>query len=73
MTDLAVWKPDPVTKAFTVVSIHPGATREQIEETCCWNVRYAAEVGETPAPTELELTTLRALQERTRIAHQGSN
>ena len=73
VTDLAVWKPDPVTKAFTVVSIHPGATREQIEETCCWNVRYAAEVGETPAPTELELTTLRALQERTRIAHQGSN
>ena len=73
VTDLAVWQPDPLTKAFTVVSIHPGATREQIAETCCWDVRYAADVAETPAPTELELTTLRALQERTRIAHQGSH
>jgi glutaconate CoA-transferase subunit B len=72
VTDLAVWKPDPVTKAFTVVSIHPGVRREQIEETCCWDVRYAADVAETPTPTEIELTTLRALQERTRIAHQGS-
>jgi len=73
VTDLAVWQPDPLTKAFTVASIHPGATREQIAETCCWDVRYAADVAETPAPTELELATLRALQERTRIAHQGSD
>ena len=72
VTDLAVWKPDPVTKAFTVVSIHPGVTREQIQDTCCWDVRYAAEVTETPAPTGIELTTLRDLQERTRIAHQKS-
>ena len=72
VTDLAVWKPDPVTKAFTVASIHPGATRASIEETCSWNVRYATGVAETLPPTELELTTLRALKERTRIAHQGS-
>jgi glutaconate CoA-transferase subunit B len=73
VTDLAVWQPDPVSKAFTVVSIHPGATREQIEATCCWEVRYAADVTGTPAPTALELTTLRDLQERTRIAHEGSD
>jgi glutaconate CoA-transferase subunit B len=72
VTDLAVWKPDPATKAFTVVSIHPGATRQQIQDTCCWNVHYTADVIETPAPTEIELATLRNLQERTRIAHQGS-
>jgi glutaconate CoA-transferase subunit B len=72
VTDLAVWKPDPVTKAFTVVSIHPGVRREQIGETCCWDVRYAVDVAETPTPTEIELTTLRALQERTRIAHEKS-
>ena len=26
ITDLAIWKPDPVTKEFTVVSLHPGVT-----------------------------------------------
>ena len=24
ITDLAIWKPDPETKEFTVVSLHPG-------------------------------------------------
>jgi glutaconate CoA-transferase subunit B len=72
VTDLAVWKPDPATKAFTVVSIHPGATREAIEATCCWDVRYAADLATTPPPTDLELTTLRDLRERTRVAHEGN-
>ncbi len=71
VTDLAVWKPDPVTKEFTVVSIHPGATRAQVQETCGWTVRFAETVDETPRPSALELTTLRDLKERTRIAHQG--
>lgn len=71
ITDLAIWQPDSETKEFTVVSIHPGATRAAIEETCGWAVRYAADVGETPAPTELELSTLRDLQARTEAAHAG--
>jgi glutaconate CoA-transferase subunit B len=70
VTDLAVWKPEPISKVFTVVSIHPHATRRQIEETCCWDVRYAPDVAETPAPTDLDLVALRALQQRTRIAHR---
>src|SRR5512140_2424678 len=31
ITDLCVFEPDPVTKEMTVVSIHPGVTREQID------------------------------------------
>jgi glutaconate CoA-transferase subunit B len=69
ITDLAVWKPDPVTKEFTVVSLHPGATREKVRETCGWPVKFAETLSETPAPTELELTTLRDLQARTKSAH----
>jgi glutaconate CoA-transferase subunit B len=69
ITDLAVWKPDPVTKEFTVVSLHPGATREKVQETCGWPVKFAETLSETPAPTELELTTLRDLQARTKAAH----
>jgi len=72
ITDLAIWKPDPVTKEFTVVSLHPGVTREKVQETCGWTVKFAERLEETPLPTELELSTLRALQARTRAAHEGT-
>jgi glutaconate CoA-transferase subunit B len=54
---------------MTVVSIHPGVTREQIQENTGWTVRYADKVSETPAPTAEELTVLRDLQARTARAH----
>ena len=69
ITDMCVMEPDPETKELTVVSIHPGVTREQITEACGWPIRFADEVVDTPAPTAEELTTLRDLQERTRRAH----
>jgi len=69
VTDLAVWRPDPVTKEFTVVSLHPGVTRSLVQETCGWTVRFADNLEETPPPSALELKTLRDLKERTRIAH----
>ncbi len=72
ITDLAIWRPDPETKEFTVVSLHPGVTREEVQATCGWTVRFADSVEETPAPNELELTTLRDLKARTEAAHRGS-
>jgi len=72
ITDLAVWQPDPVTKEFTVRSLHPGVTREQVQDTCGWPVTFADDVTETPAPTELELKTLRDLKARTKAAHEGA-
>jgi glutaconate CoA-transferase subunit B len=69
ITDLAIWKPDPLTKEFTVVSLHPGVTREQVQETCGWTVKFAPTLETTPEPTELELTTLRDLKARTAKAH----
>jgi len=71
VTDLALWKPDARTKEFTVVSMHPGVTREQVQETCGWKVRFADGVEETPPPSELELRTLRELHARTERAHRG--
>jgi glutaconate CoA-transferase subunit B len=70
VTDLAVWKPDPHTKAFQVVSIHPAATRARVEETCGWPVHYAPGCMQTPPPTQTELDTLRALMARTEAAHK---
>jgi glutaconate CoA-transferase, subunit B len=71
ITDLAIWKPDPETKEFTVHSLHYGVTREMVQESCGWKVRFADEVEETPVPTEAELTTLRDLKARTDAAHSG--
>ncbi len=69
MTDLCVLEPEPETKEFQVTSIHPGVTREQIEENTGWPVRFAPGASETPAPTPEELEVLRALHARTAAAH----
>ncbi len=70
ITDLAIWTPDPVTKEFTVVSLHPGVTKEKVQESCGWTVKFSDQLSETPAPTELELKTLRDLNARTAAAHK---
>jgi glutaconate CoA-transferase subunit B len=72
ITDLAIWKPDPETKEFTVVSLHPGVTREEVQETCGWPVKFAERPEETPPPNAVELKTLRDLKARTRAAHEGT-
>ncbi|MTI18858.1 CoA-transferase subunit beta [Rhodobacteraceae bacterium RKSG542] len=71
ITDLAIWKPDPETKELTVVSLHPGVTKDDIQATVGWTVKFADKLEETPAPTADELKVLRDLKERTRIAHEG--
>jgi glutaconate CoA-transferase subunit B len=69
ITDLALFEPDPQTKEMTVVSIHPGVTREQIQENSGWPIKFAAKVAETPPPTRRELEVLRELHARTDRAH----
>src|SRR5262245_11552487 len=69
ITDLCIFEPDPDTKEMTVVSIHPGVTREQIDGNTGWGVRYTAKVAETAPPTQIELQALRDLHARTKKAH----
>jgi glutaconate CoA-transferase, subunit B len=71
ITDLALWKPHPETKEFTVVSLHPGVTPDDVQATCGWTAAFASEVKQTPPPTQLELDVLRALYARTEAAHQS--
>jgi glutaconate CoA-transferase subunit B len=68
-TDLCLLRPDPETKELTVVSVHPGVSREQISEATGWPVRFAERVEQTPPPTATELEALRDLQARTARAH----
>lgn len=70
ITDLAIWRPDAESKEFTVVSMHPGVSRDDIQATCGWTVKFADTLAETPPPTELELSTLRDLKARTKAAHE---
>jgi len=69
VTDLCIFEPDPQSKEMTVTSIHPGITRDQINDNTGWPVRYAANVAETRPPTAEELTILRELHARTARAH----
>jgi glutaconate CoA-transferase, subunit B len=69
ITDLCVLEPDPETKELTVVSLHPGVTREAVQEACGWQLRFAETVGETPSPTVAELSVLRDLHARSKRAH----
>jgi glutaconate CoA-transferase subunit B len=69
VTDLCTMRPDPETKAFTVTSLHPGVTREQVRESTGWRVEFAGDVEETRPPDALELEVLRDLNERTARAH----
>jgi glutaconate CoA-transferase subunit B len=69
MTDLAIFEPDPETKEMIVTSIHPGVTREQVQDNTGWPVRFAGTVAETPPPTAQELEVLRELYARTARAH----
>jgi glutaconate CoA-transferase subunit B len=70
VTDLCVMKPDPVSKELTVDALHPSVTREEVIAATGWPIRFAAEVGETPPPTEIELAALRDLYIRTAAAHR---
>ena len=69
ITDLALFEPDAQSKEMTVVSLHPGVTREQVQDNTGWPVKFAAQVAETPPPTARELEVLRELHARTNRAH----
>jgi glutaconate CoA-transferase, subunit B len=69
ITDLALFEPDPMTREMTVTSIHPGVTRDAIQANTGWPVRFAPDAIATPAPSEQELSVLRALYARTARAH----
>lgn len=62
ITDLAILKPDRVTRELTLASVHPGWTPTAVAAATGWNLRIANEVAETPPPTDRELSALRALQ-----------
>ncbi|MCU0282112.1 MAG: CoA-transferase subunit beta [Acidimicrobiia bacterium] len=50
-----------VAGEMTLTALHPGATVEEARAACGWDLAVAADLEETPPPTEAELAELRAL------------
>ena len=61
ITNLCTMKFDAQTGEMTVVALQPGATIEKVQENTPWKLKVADKLENTPAPTEKEISTLRAL------------
>jgi len=69
VTDLCTMRPDPESKEFEVVTLHPGVSADAVRENTGWPVRFAGQLRETPPPSHHELGVLRDLNARTAQAH----
>ena len=58
VTDLGIYHFDDAGE-MRLDSLHPGATLEAVRETIGWEVKVAAELAATPAPTAEELRLIR--------------
>jgi glutaconate CoA-transferase subunit B len=61
ITDLGILRPDADTCELVLTSLHPGISAEQAVAATGWPLRVADDVSVTHEPSELELSTLRAL------------
>ena len=59
ITDLGIMDFEPASKRMRVVSLHPGVTREKIQDATGFPLLFAPEVAETPPPSPEELDILR--------------
>lgn len=71
ITDLGIMRPDPLTMELTLTALHQGVTLGQVEAATGWPLRVAAGLGTSAAPSDDELTALRALRRRTEEAHRA--
>jgi glutaconate CoA-transferase subunit B len=61
ITDLGVLEPDPETCELTMTALHAGVGADEARAATGWELRVAPGAGETPAPSDAELSALRAL------------
>lgn len=59
ITDLGVMDFEPETKRMRVISLHPGVSREKIQEATGFPLLFAPEIATTPPPSAEELSILR--------------
>lgn len=69
ITDLGVLVPAPDTAELELAAVFDGVTADQVRAATGWPLRVASQPETLAPPTANELDTLRALNERTRLAH----
>ena len=62
VTDLGILEPRGAERELTLTAVHPGVEADQAREATGWELRVADDLGVSTAPTETELTALRALR-----------
>ncbi len=58
LTDLAVFRLDPVERRFRIESLHPGVTLDRLRSETGFDVVAAAPVATTEAPTKAEVAAI---------------
>jgi glutaconate CoA-transferase, subunit B len=59
VTDLGTYDFDDATGEMTLRTTHPGVTMDDIRASMGWEPKVAAELGQTPAPSDEELRLIR--------------
>ena len=59
ISDMGVYRFDPVTKEMFLDSFHPGLNVEEIRKNVSWDLKVAPKVRRTKPPTKRELQVLR--------------
>ncbi len=72
ITDFGILEPASDTNELQLTAVYPGVTGEQARQATGWPLQLAPSIATLEPPTPVELDALRALQERTRIAHRGA-
>ena len=60
ISDLAIMDFEPLSKRMRVISLHPGVTKEQVQEATGFEMLFADNLEITEPPSELELSVMRA-------------
>ncbi|WP_414684511.1 CoA-transferase subunit beta [Microbulbifer sp.] len=69
ITDFGVLRPHPDSDELVLTDIYPGVDPAAAVAACGWPLQVAEQLQLLAPPTATELAQLRALNERTRIAH----
>jgi glutaconate CoA-transferase subunit B len=69
ITDFGVLTPHPRSDELQLSALYAGATVEEARAAVGWPLALAETIERIAPPTELELSTLRALHARTRLEH----
>ncbi|HYF11535.1 MAG TPA: CoA-transferase [Actinomycetota bacterium] len=59
VTDLGTYGFDEETGEMTLLTLHPGATIDQVRASTGWEMRISDDLGETPPPSAEELRLIR--------------